>query len=315
MGNNRGGRAISPVTGVVLLVAIVVVLVSGAAAAIFDLTQERESQPEVALEMEVEDDGFTHALELTHGSALDGDKVTLRGAADPDALSGTELSASDDVQILPIEEEIKVVYTGEHGSSYLLRTFEPDQTFPDPDEGCEWVETESDGGTEKIKVTGIVVNCDLETIKDIEVESYAVVIGNVDSDNNQLDADDVKIYGDVDVEDVANLQDGEIKGSVVSQTADVKIGNGTVGGSIEAGKVIEVVDGSSVDGDLTNDDKTVKVDDSTVSGSIVTEGDVKLQDATIEGDVYVDPADFDCTSSTINGEDCSTYTPKDPDDA
>jgi len=35
---------------------------------------------------------------------------------------------------------------------------------------------------------------------------------------------------------------------------------------------------------------------------------------TVSGHVYVDSGDFSCSDSTINGEDCGTYTPKDPDD-
>lgn len=313
--NKRGidRRGISPVIGVVLLAAIVVVLSSGAAYFIFSLSEEREPQPEVVLEMEVDEDGISHYIEHEQGETLDGDKVTLRGAANPEALQDTELVASNEIALTPVDSEIQVVYTGEHGTTYLLKTFEVDLTFPEPDEGCDWVDAESNGGVDDIKVDGLVVNCDLKTDKVVEVWNGSVIIGHVESDNNVLDADDVMVYGNVDVNGTANLQDGEVWGSVTSQTEDVKIDNGTVRGSVDAAKVVEVIDGSSVDGGLTSDDKTVKVLDSTVSGSIVTEGEVKLQDATIEGDVYA--ADFDCTSSTINGKDCGSYSPKDPDDA
>ena len=41
--------------------------------------------------------------------------------------------------------------------------------------------------------------------------------------------------------------------------------------------------------------------------------DVKITDSTIGDDVYVGGS-FDCSSSTIDGEDCDDYSPADEDD-
>jgi len=306
-------RAISPVVGVALLVAVVTLLAAGAAVFILDLTQKQEPQPNTTLDVEADDSGVTHYFVHQGGENLDGDKLTLRGAADPDTLAGQRFAVDDRASFIAVESTITVVYTGEYGTSYTLGTFEAEQTVPSPDEGCDWVATESNGGTEDVKVDGLVVNCDVRTDKVIEVLDGGAIIGDTRSDTKSLDADDADIYGNVNTEDVANVQNATVVGSIESRTADVKVSETSVEGSIDAAKVVEVTSGSSVTGDLRSVNKTVKVLDSDVEGSVVTDGDVKLDDATVEGDVYVDSADFDCTDSTINGEDCGEYSPKDPD--
>lgn len=248
------------------------------------------------------------------GDSLDGNKVQLRGAADEHTLSGEQLTAGKTSQVVPVEDEIRVVYEGDHGTTYRLAAFEPKNTVPEPDEGCEWVDTETNGGTDTIKIDGIVVNCDVETAEGIEVQNGGTVIGETVSDDKDLDGDDATIYGDADVEQVLNLQDGTITGAATSNSADVKLDNATVNGDATAEKVVEVTGGGIVDGDAQSETKNVKVLSSTVSGSITADTEVKLDDATVDGEVYIDASDFDCTDSTINGQDCTAYTPKDPAD-
>jgi len=144
------------------------------------------------------------------------------------------------------------------------------------------------------------------------VQNGGIVVGDVDSGLKEFDGDDAKVYGEVDVEKVANLQDGTIAGDTTSRTADVKAGNATIGGSVEAEKVAELADGSVAEGDVESRTKDAKVLDSEVEGSVTADGIVKLQDATVDGHVYVNASDFDCTNSTVNGADCGSYTPKDP---
>lgn len=319
--------------GAVLLIAIVLLLVGMSAYMILDLTQEREPAPEVVLEMDAEGDGITYVLVHEEGDQLDGEKVTFRGAADPDNLAGATLSVGGEVELYPVEETIRIVYTGKHGTTYTLETFDVGSTVPDPDVSCDWVDDETNGSTSDAKVTGEVVNCDVETNKVVEVSGDGVVIGDTLSDNKTVDADDAKFYGDVTAEDVVNIQNGTVTGSVTSRTADVKLDNATVHGEVTAEKVVDlqggstvdgtitstngqvdVLDGSSVGGDVVSDSDQVKVFDSEVSGSVATNGSLTLDGATIEGEVYVNDSDFSCSSSTINGQSCSEYEPEDPGD-
>jgi len=53
--------------------------------------------------------------------------------------------------------------------------------------------------------------------------------------------------------------------------------------------------------------------DSSANVSNGSHPDVKFDNATVREDVYVEDAEFDCTDSTIAGQNCSKYSPKDPD--
>jgi len=310
-------RAISPVVGVALLVVIAVLLTAVTAGFVLELGTEREPAPDVALTLEPADDGMAvaHRLAHTDGDRLDGEQVTLRGVANPDGLSGGELSAGQRHSLYPVDTTVQVVWTGDHGTTYVLREFEvdPDDTVPEPDEGCDWVDSESNGGVDDVKVDGLVVNCDVQTDKVVEVSSGGAVIGDTASDAKTVDVDDGELYGDARAEDVVNVQDGTVAGSAVSATGDVKVDGSRVGGAARAQRTVEVVNDGSVDGDAVSDANQVKVVDGDVSGA-VTGDSVKLQSATVEGDVYVDPSNFDCSGSTIAGQSCSEYSPRDPDD-
>jgi flagellin-like protein len=307
-------RAISPVIGTILMVAIIVILAAIAATFVLDFSDETDPQPNVVLEGEGTDDveyKFVH----DGGETIDGDNLEIRGAANPEVAAGKTLTTGDEVSFLPTQEEITIVWYGENDESYTLKTLTADQTLPAPDEGCAWVDSETNGGVDPIKIDDTVVNCDVETDEQVEIQNGGVVIGDSLSDLKDLDADNAQVYGDVSVEKVLNLQDGKITGSATSSAEDVKIDNGTIGGSIEAEKVAEVTGGSVVEGDMESMTKDTKIlGDSTVEGSVTADGIVKLQDSEITGDVYIDSADFDCTNSTINGQDCASYTPENPAD-
>lgn len=184
-------------------------------------------------------------------------------------------------------------------------------TLPYPDEQCGYVEDETDGGTEDIDIVGIVVDCDVETDKTVEVDGDGFIIGDAVSD--ELDLDQGTVDGDADIEAVLDVQDGTVTGSATSNTANVNLDNATVEGSVTAEKVVDIIRGSTVGGDVESKSKNVKVLSSTVSGSITANEQVKLDDATVKGDVYIDESKFDCTDSTINGQDCTSYSPRDPD--
>lgn len=305
-------RAVSPVVGGILLIGILVVLVTITAALIFGATDNPDPAPEVAFELRETDDRFRYALVHESGDRLDGDRVELRGVANPDSPAGTTVTAGDEMSFYPTSDRVTVVWYGDRDTSYVLTRADVEVTLPAPDEGCDWVDDQTNGGTDPITIDGIVVDCDVETDEQVTVRNGGVVIGDVDSGLKEFDGDSARVYGDVDVENVANLQDGTVAGDIDSGTADVKAGNATVGGSIDAEKVAEATDGSVVEGDMESRTKDTKVLDSEVEGSVTAAGIVKVQDARIDGHVYVDPSDFDCTNSTISGEGCGSYTPKDP---
>lgn len=183
---------------------------------------------------------------------------------------------------------------------------------PDQGRSCEWVDTQTSGGTESINIDGVVVDCDVNTDEIISVFNGGYVIGGVESDSKGVDVDGEStiIAGSITGEDTINVQDSDVAGSTTSREEDVKLSNASVDGSVTATKTAEAISGSHVGGDVTSHDRGVKILSSTVEGSIVAAGTVKLDDAVIHGDVYVDESNFDCTDSTINGQDCTSYTPK-----
>jgi len=325
-------RAVSPVVGVTLLVAIVVMLAATATWVFLGVSESPEPTPDTVLDAEAAESGAEYRLVHAGGDRLDGADLEFKGALKTDAAAGAELSNGDNVSFYPTAEEVTVVWHGEEGRSYTLKTIEVDRALPEPDEGCEWVEDESDGGTDSITIDGIVVNCDATTTKLIKIRNGGTIVGKAVSETKELDMDDGAVMGTVEVEKVADFEDGLVTGAVTSNSENVNLDNTTVEGTIEAGKVADVIKGSVVKGsiDVDNDAKVktgsvvkgdvvsatenAKVDDSRVEGSVTAAKTVDIDDATVEGDVYIDKSDFDCTDSTIGGQNCTSYSPKDPDE-
>jgi|GEM_PF-3367830 len=123
-----GERGVSPAVGVVVLVAIVVLLAAGAGALVFGLTDRQPSAPTTKFALDPVDGGDSYELVHESGDRVDGDRVTIRGVADPDALAGTELVAGTTVSLSPVAETITVVW--EDGTSdpstYILAEFAVD---------------------------------------------------------------------------------------------------------------------------------------------------------------------------------------------
>lgn len=311
----RADRGLSPVVGTVLLVGIAVTLIAVSAGLFFGIADTSDPAPRVVLEAENEDGSYEYILRHESGDTIDGDRLRLKGAAEPEATAGDQLRAGYEVTIYPTAEEVTVVWHDGQDSTYVLKTVDVSQSLPRPDEGCDWVEDESNSGTDPIMIDALVVNCDVETAEQVALQNGGAVVGTVASNAKDLDADDAEVYGDVKVETVLNVQNGTVTGDASSRTGDVKIHtDSTVEGSIDAEKVAEVSDGSAVAGDVQSRTKDAKVLNSTVRGSVTADGTVKVDDAVVEGDVYADPVDFDCTDSTIDGESCGSYTPEDPED-
>lgn len=288
--SRQGRRGLSPVIGTVLLVAIAVLLASVAAYVAFGATEEREPAPEVTMELEPEAVPGAYELSVTNGERLDGEKVELRGAADENALRNRDLLAGDSAAVFPVRERLQLVWFGEHGSSYVLREFEVDPEIPAADKGCSFVE-----GKSTVDIDS-VVHCDVVLPGDIDVESGGTIVGRVESGSGGVDIDNggLTVYG------------------AVSSDQSVDIDDSNVTGSVTAGDDV-AVDGATIWGDVRGPD--VDLDTGTVHGSVKSTGTVQLDGVTVEGDVYANSGDLTCSdSSTIAGQPCSSYTPKDPDD-
>jgi len=269
-------RAVSPVIGTVLLVAIAVLLASVAAYVAFGATEEREPAPEVTMEIEPVERPGAYELTLSNGERLDGEQVELRGVADERAMANRDLLAGDSVTVFPTAERLRLVWFGEHDASYVLREFEVDPELPVPDEGCPWVEDKRTDGSSSATVRS-VIECDVVLPDSVDVESGGTVIGRIESQSNSVDIQTgLTVYGPVTAAD------------------DIAI------------------DGSEVAGDVRAGD--VDLDNTVVYGSVVSTGPVNLDGTTVKGAVYADGG-LSCTDGpAIAGQSCSSYTPKDPDD-
>ena len=319
----------SPVVGTVLLVAIAVALSALVAAVAFGAGGPREPAPDVVLELEQTDRPVAHELVVEGGDTLVGEKVEFRGTADEDPLAG-RLRAGESVTVYPVEDTVRVVWFGEYGTTQILATFDPDPDLPPVDERCNWVESTTGGYTSSVTVN-VVVDCNVETEGDVDVVDPGVVIGDVDSYDNAVDLDDGTVYGFVRSESAVDL-DGTLVSADVTAGGDVTITDGsTVGGAVEAGPSGSVdadggstlggpvtagndvaLDGATVGGDVRAPD--VDISDSTVEGSVVGSNGVQLDGVTVTGHVYAPSGSFTCTDSTVNGQDCGSYTPRDPDE-
>ncbi|WP_331236045.1 type IV pilin N-terminal domain-containing protein [Natronorarus salvus] len=113
----EGERAVSPVVGVVLMVAITVVL-AGAAGAMLLGFGPLEPAPTVSYSFSSSGDELT--ITHTHGRAIEAGTLTVHGVADEDTLAGGSRVGTS-VTVEPVDETIRIVWTGiESGSSYVL---------------------------------------------------------------------------------------------------------------------------------------------------------------------------------------------------
>lgn len=308
-------RGVAPVIGVVLMVGIVVAVSAIATVLVFGIAERPDVAPIAQLEGESGEGLQGDVLVHGGGERIQGDRIELRGASPLASLEDETLRVGSEVPVYPWSEVVRVVWHGERGSSYVLAEVEFDgASARPPDERCDWVAAATDGHVDPITVDGKVVDCPVETEEQVTVRNGGVVIGDVVSDTKELDADDATVVGGATVGAVLNVQNGSIGGDAISRTADVKLDATTVEGSVRAQKVAEVAGGSVVDGSVRSTDSDAKVLQSTVRGPVTADGIVKLDDATVTGHVYVEPGDFDCTDSTIRGQDCGSYAPRDPDD-
>lgn len=304
-------RGLSPVIGVGLLVAIVVTLSAVTLFMLGGLTEQTNPAPQAALDLQPVEDEVGHELVHQGGDNLgerDG-QIVVRGVADPDVLDDGNLSADRSVTVYPVEGTVEIVWFAEESDeSYVLDSFEADPVPAAPDEGCEWVEAETNGGSDDLTVDGITVACDLETSGSVTVKGGGTVIGDVEGGDIDFDNGST-IYGTVDA------------------SKGVDVSNASIMASIDADGDVDIDEGSAIDGDATGTnvdiskatvkgtvdaDGGVTSSKATVDGDLVGAGDIDLDGSTVRGQAYAG-SDFDCSGSTVDGEDCSTadYSPRD----
>jgi flagellin-like protein len=291
-----GERSVSPVIGTVLMLAIVVILVAVAGSIIFGTVQEEDPQPNARLTLEPTDKDGVFRLHHESGENITGENTRILGVADEEALHGNSLEAGEEVNLVPVASDVKLVWYGEN-TDYVLQTFEaePASLLYDPGNitnECDWVENniKANGDLDMSNDTGICdVKEDTNTGKDdvnVDLASNSVLVGDIDTD------------GDVD------LDSSEVVGSITSNADDITItGMSTVYGDVVA-----------------QSDTNIDIDgDSSVRGDVVVHGgSLSLNNVDIDGHVYADDSDFpgSCPGTTIgpNEETCSEYDPRDPDD-
>lgn len=288
-------RGLSPVIGVILMVAIAVVLSAAAATFILSLSQETDPQPDVALQLE-ETDGVTYRLLHKGGEDLVGNETRFLGVANPNALHGETLRAGDAVEVVPVSADVTLVWSGEN-TDHTLQRFEVDaSTLPytaaNIDKECAWVESNinSNGdldmsGDEAACSTTEETDTGISDI-DIDIDSGSVLVGDISTD------------GDVDVDS------SDVVGSITTNSDDITI---TDNSNIYADVVAKPNTNIDIDGN------------SNVTGAVVMEGaagsgSLSIDSVDIDGHLYVDPGDLSCSDATIgpNDKSCSEYSPRDP---
>ena len=172
-------------------------------------------------------------------------------------------------------------------------------------------DVEADG---KVNVNdGATVEGSVDATGNVKVKPVSTVEGDVDTDGELKIKDESTVGGSVDAGEKVTLGVESTVNSDVETDAQVELRkDSTVEGSVDAGKKVTLKDGSTVEGTVDAGGDVELKPGSTIDGDLVGD-DVKLTDATIDSDVYVGGS-FDCSSSTIDGEDCDDYEPEDADD-
>lgn len=119
-------RAVSPVVGTALFLAIVLVLVAVSSAFVFGLTETQDPAPQAKLALEPIQSSDDYRLVHESGDPIEGRRVVIRGIDDPDTLAGTTLNAGDEIRVTPTSQRVKLIWEEQQQepSSYILSTFE-----------------------------------------------------------------------------------------------------------------------------------------------------------------------------------------------
>lgn len=290
------GRGISPVIGVILMIAIVVVMAAVSAVAIFGAQEDGvEPAPNVVMGVDSEEGELSYTFYHEGGEPLVGDKLTMKGVADPDLMNGMNLNQGDTVDFLPTQEEVKLVFTGKNGRGHVLRTFEVDQTVPVPEEGCAFIDSKTNGGINDITLQDVVVNCDITTKGEITIEQDTVVIGSMESTDSSITIKKSQTFGSIEGDEDVVVEDGTIRDSVSSDQS-VTFKSGDVDGDIlaEEAAVLGESGPVNVSGSVVTQTDEITINkDADIEGSVVAESEaVTLKKGSVGGDVVARGGDL-----------------------
>lgn len=108
-------RGVSPVIGVVLMVAVVVILAAVIGAFVLGLGGDQSQAPQASFSVDNGD------IIYEGGDPLDGGDIEITGAGSGSG-SGGELTAGDTVGSVSGDGTVRVVYTGDGGSTTIWQT-------------------------------------------------------------------------------------------------------------------------------------------------------------------------------------------------
>lgn len=193
MGSRRwrpGERALSPVVGATLLIAIVVATASVAGTLALGLAETGDSAPSAAVDIEASD-GAAVELLITHGDEIDPERVTVRGA---ETGAGFEdagpLRAGDSVRVYPTDDEIDLFWNDpDTDRSLPLATLDVPHTDGIVTDGVAW--------------DGRLVGEQVTAGRNAPEEYYPGVsfeVRNVDDDPRELERITVDVDGESDVD-------------------------------------------------------------------------------------------------------------------
>jgi flagellin-like protein len=298
-GATTGDRGISPVVGTVLLVAIAVVIVSMAGFILLDLTETHDPAPSVTVRLEAGEDPATYFLRYESGNTALGNRTELQGVLEEDTLHGRNFTAGDEAEVLPLAEEVRLVWHTDE-RSYTLQTYTADPVLEnvsagDIDHDCAWAEEKINNQGDLNMNDGDVLHCDV--VQELDLDPG---VGNVDLDF----WNDAILIGSIDTDGDVDLDSATVVGDVTTDSDDITI-----------------TDETTVYGDVVAQPNTnIDIDgDSSVGGAVVVDGgSLSLDSVTVAGHVYVDVNDISgCSGGTTIGPDnesCSEYEFRDPAD-
>jgi archaeal type IV pilus assembly protein PilA len=109
-------RGVSPVIGVVLMVAVVVILAAVIGAFVLGLGGEQQTTPQASFSVQ---DG---TLVMSGGDTLDGENIAVEGDGVASSSATGEITAGTEVAELSDTGAVRVIYTGNGQSSVIWRT-------------------------------------------------------------------------------------------------------------------------------------------------------------------------------------------------
>jgi flagellin-like protein len=231
-----GKRGISPVVGVVLLVAVVVALSAVSMTFFFTSSSDQDDKPapntqfnieqQTSLELYNSPDMVEYELKMIGGESLNGSKVEIQGIENPDILDGQQFGAGQSLTVTPVGKQIRIVYKSEDRVDAVLHRFDVASGASVTVRDCQWLaeqNSEPSPGpmpwTFNVEVpAGSVVNCDIMTKGYITVKKNAEIIGyakNVKESDNVTLAPGSVVHGDVSATEAIKGENATVLSNVI----------------------------------------------------------------------------------------------------